>query len=279
MVPPCSGWGWHNTATARRRHRRRHARRSVSSLPAGAVEHETGARIGKSNVRSRGVVGSHGHDHNRRPASPLVRSRPTGAMNHLAHALLAGDDALLQLGGLLGDFVRGRPDPASARARDCRDSPAPGHRQSSPTPMPRCWPPRPCCRRPTAAMPVSCWTCGSIIAWRGTFHAGRGMPLAAFLRAMLQALLRRHDGVLTPDLRRFRGYMERQRLPAGYADPQRAEHAPGGDRPAPASRQSAGSAHCRCCSARGGTAATFRAFFPQRAGFAQEWIRHGRRLM
>jgi acyl carrier protein phosphodiesterase len=33
-------------------------------------------------------------------------------MNHLAHVLLAGDDEALQLGGMLGDFVRGQPDPA-----------------------------------------------------------------------------------------------------------------------------------------------------------------------
>ena len=32
-------------------------------------------------------------------------------MNHLAHTLLAGDDELLQLGGLMGDFVHGQPDP------------------------------------------------------------------------------------------------------------------------------------------------------------------------
>ena len=33
-------------------------------------------------------------------------------MNHLAHALLAGDDEGLRLGGLMGDFVHGQPDPA-----------------------------------------------------------------------------------------------------------------------------------------------------------------------
>ncbi len=33
-------------------------------------------------------------------------------MNHLAHALLAGADANLLLGSLLGDFWRGAPDPA-----------------------------------------------------------------------------------------------------------------------------------------------------------------------
>lgn len=32
-------------------------------------------------------------------------------MNFLAHALLAGDDPDLEVGGILGDFVRGRPDP------------------------------------------------------------------------------------------------------------------------------------------------------------------------
>ena len=33
-------------------------------------------------------------------------------MNHLAHALLAGPDPQLRLGGLMGDFVRGAIDPA-----------------------------------------------------------------------------------------------------------------------------------------------------------------------
>lgn len=32
-------------------------------------------------------------------------------MNFLAHALLAGGDADLEVGGVLGDFVRGKPDP------------------------------------------------------------------------------------------------------------------------------------------------------------------------
>src|SRR5215470_5364172 len=41
---------------------------------------------------------------------PHSRSRRT--MNHLAHALLAGPDADLLLGSLLGDFWRGAPDPA-----------------------------------------------------------------------------------------------------------------------------------------------------------------------
>ena len=33
-------------------------------------------------------------------------------LNHLAHALLAGEDDALLLGSLLGDFCRGAPDPA-----------------------------------------------------------------------------------------------------------------------------------------------------------------------
>ena len=38
-------------------------------------------------------------------------------MNHLAHALLAGDDEELRLGGMLGDFVHGQPDAAVFPAR------------------------------------------------------------------------------------------------------------------------------------------------------------------
>jgi len=33
-------------------------------------------------------------------------------VNHLAHALLAGPDEAWRLGGVLGDFVRGAPDPS-----------------------------------------------------------------------------------------------------------------------------------------------------------------------
>jgi acyl carrier protein phosphodiesterase len=40
-------------------------------------------------------------------------------MNHLAHCVLAGPEPELILGGLLGDFARGAPDPAwPARLRD-----------------------------------------------------------------------------------------------------------------------------------------------------------------
>src|SRR5699024_8931556 len=46
-------------------------------------------------------VGHAGHDNQNR----------RGIMNFLAHALLAGDDPDLEVGGILGDFVRGRPDP------------------------------------------------------------------------------------------------------------------------------------------------------------------------
>jgi acyl carrier protein phosphodiesterase len=37
-------------------------------------------------------------------------------MNHLAHALVAGSDAQIVLGSLLGDFWRGAPDPAWSAA-------------------------------------------------------------------------------------------------------------------------------------------------------------------
>src|ERR1051325_1906124 len=44
-------------------------------------------------------------------APPPVRAENPG-MNHLAHALLAGDDDGLRLGGMLGAFEHGKPDPA-----------------------------------------------------------------------------------------------------------------------------------------------------------------------
>jgi acyl carrier protein phosphodiesterase len=49
------------------------------------------------------------------------------------------------------------------------------------------------------------------------FSRWNAQPLDSY-SAALRALLHRHDGLLPPALRRFRGYMDAHDLPAGYAD-------------------------------------------------------------
>ena len=138
-------------------------------------------------------------------------------MNHLAHALLAGDDEALRLGGLLGDFVHGRPDPAiwpapvirGIRLHRAIDSYTDAHpevlaaKASLPPPY-----------RRYAGILLDMWFDHCLAC---DFPRWSGQPLAEYSFA-LRELLRRHDALLTPALRRFRAYMEANDLPAGYAD-------------------------------------------------------------
>ena len=137
-------------------------------------------------------------------------------MNHLAHALLAGDDEYLRLGGMLGDFVHGTLD----------DSPLPARVVDG--------------IRLHRAIDVYTDSHAEVRAARELFdppyrrYAGilldmvfdhylaldfdawSAVPLATFSDE-LRATLHRHDALLPPALHRFRGYMEAHDLPAGYA--------------------------------------------------------------
>jgi acyl carrier protein phosphodiesterase len=137
-------------------------------------------------------------------------------MNHLAHALLAGDDSDWMLGGMLGDFVHG-PVPGGLR---------PGVERGI---------------RLHRAIDVYTDAHPIVVALRGRFvapfrrYAGIlvdvwfdhllardfahwcDTPLAAFSDTVV-ALLRRHHDELPPNLQRFAMYMERAGLPAAYAD-------------------------------------------------------------
>jgi acyl carrier protein phosphodiesterase len=139
-------------------------------------------------------------------------------MNHLAHTLLAGDDELMQLGGMLGDFVHGPPD--ALRLPEGAIEGVRLHR----------------------AIDVYTDSHPEVVAARGLFeppyrrYAGilldmwfdhclardflrwSGQPLHLFSPA-LRDLLYRHESLLPPDLKRFLIYMETHGLPAGYADP------------------------------------------------------------
>ena len=137
-------------------------------------------------------------------------------MNHLAHVLLAGDDELLQLGGLLGDFVRGTPDPALPprlaagihlhRAID-------GFTDNHPAVVAARALFEPPYRR-YAGILLDMWFDHCLAR---DFARWSPVPLEAFSDGV-RALLHRHDALLPDDLRRFRGYMEAHGLPAGYAD-------------------------------------------------------------
>jgi acyl carrier protein phosphodiesterase len=138
-------------------------------------------------------------------------------MNHLAHALLAGDDELLQLGGMLGDFLHGRPEtmtlPAPVdeglrlhRAIDVYTDAHPdvlAAKALLPPPY-----------RRYGGIMLDMWFDHCLAR---DFSRWNARPLDDYSVA-LRALLHRHDALLPPALRRFRGYMEAHGLPAGYAD-------------------------------------------------------------
>ena len=145
-------------------------------------------------------------------------------MNHLAHALLAGNDEDLQLGGLLGDFVHG---PAASlpfappvvrgirlhRAIDVYTDAHPevlAAKALLPSPY-----------RRYAGILLDMWF-DHLLARE--FSRWSTQPLASF-SDRLRGLLHRQEDHLPPNLRRFSRYMDAHDLPAGYADPAKLERA------------------------------------------------------
>lgn len=142
--------------------------------------------------------------------------RYSGRMNHLAHALLAGEDADCRLGSLLGDFVHGRiPDDLRANVADgirlhrAIDVFTDGHpvvtalRGRFVAPF-----------RRYAGIVLDVWF-DHLLA--RDFSRWSTVPLGAFSDDLL-ALLQRHEEELPPDMQRFATYMSRSGLPAAYAD-------------------------------------------------------------
>ena len=191
-------------------------------------------------------------------------------MNHLAHALLAGDDDALRLGGLLGDFVRG--DPAAAwpaaiadgiRLHRAIDVFTDAHPEVLAAKA-RLEPPF----RRYAGILLDVWFDHLLARGFGRWSA---QPLEAFSRD-LRHLLGAHEAALPPELVRFSRYMRANGLPAGYARPEVVAQALAGigrrlrrDNPlaealpvlqaqAPAFEQH------------------FEAFFPQLRDFAARWV-------
>ena len=192
-------------------------------------------------------------------------------MNHLAHALLAGDDEWLQLGSAMGDFVRGQPGrmPLPARVivgirlHRAVDAYTDAHPQvlAAKVLLP------PPCRR-YAGILLDMWFDHCLAR---DFSRWCAQPLDIYSEAM-RVRLRRHDALLPIELRRWRRYMEMHDLPAGYADPavlgqalqgigQRLRRANplAGALPLLAARDAALQTH-------------FEAFFPQLQAHAREWI-------
>jgi acyl carrier protein phosphodiesterase len=137
-------------------------------------------------------------------------------MNHLAHALLSGEDERWQLGGMLGDFLHGRPETMALprpvvdglrlhRAVDVYTDAHPEVRAAKallPPPY-----------RRYAGIMLDMWFDHCLAR---DFSRWDARPLHDY-SAALRALLHRQDALLPPALRRFRGYMDAHDLPAGYA--------------------------------------------------------------
>jgi len=192
-------------------------------------------------------------------------------MNHLAHALLAGDDEWLQLGGMLGDFVHGQPDPALLpprviagirlhRAIDVYTDAHPEVLAAKALLSPP--------YRRYAGILLDMWFDHCLAR---DFQRWGAQSLDGYSDA-LRALLYRHDLMLPTALRRFRGYMEQHGLPAGYADPVTLGHALAGIGQRLSRANPLDSALPVLVQRDAMLQGHFEAFFPQLQGFAREWI-------
>ena len=192
-------------------------------------------------------------------------------MNHLAHSLLAGDDEGLRLGGMLGDFVHGRPDPARwpsrvidgirlHRAIDVYTDTHPevlAAKARLPPPY-----------RRYAGILLDMWFDHCLAR---DFSRWSAQPLPGYSDA-LRALLWRRDALLTPVLRQFRAYMEANDLPAGYADRAVLGRALGGIGQRLSRANPLDSALPVLVEHEGELQRRFEAFFPQLQGFVGDWM-------
>jgi len=192
-------------------------------------------------------------------------------MNHLAHALLAGDDEWLQLGGMLGDFVHGQPDPqllpprviTGIRLHRAIDVYTDAHPEvlAAKALLP---PPY----RRYAGILLDMWFDHCLAR---DFPRWSAQPLDDSSEA-LRGLLHRHDALLPPELRRFRGYMEAHGLPAGYADRAILGRALAGIGQRLSRANPLDSALPVLVQREVALQERFDAFFPQLQAFAREWV-------
>ncbi len=192
-------------------------------------------------------------------------------MNHLAHAVLAGDDEALQVGGMLGDFVRGRPDAArfpapvivGIRLHRAIDVYTDAHPQVVAA---RCRLPAP--YRRYAGILLDMWFDHCLAR---DFSDWYPQPLA-HCAAALRDLLRRHHAILPADLQRFRAYMEAHDLPGAYADPVMLDKALRGIGRRLRRDNPMDSAWSVLTVHEAALQRHFEAFFPQLQAFARDWI-------
>lgn len=192
-------------------------------------------------------------------------------MNHLAHALLAGDDEALQLGGMLGDFVHGQPDGslfpsrviAGIRLHRAIDVYTDAHpevlaaKALLPSPY-----------RRYAGILLDMWFDRCLAR---DFPRWSAQPLPEY-SAALRALLWRQDALLPPALRRFRGYMETHDLPAAYTDDDLLGEALGGIGQRLRRANPLASALPVLQQREAQLQPRFEAFFPQVREFARAWV-------
>jgi acyl carrier protein phosphodiesterase len=139
-------------------------------------------------------------------------------VNHLAHALLAGGDDELRLGGVLGDFVRGAPDPAlpaGVRAGIALHRAIDGYtdRHAKVLAARALFPPP---YRRYAGIALDMWFDHCLAR---DFSRWSPVPLETF-SDQLRALLLQQEALLPEAARRFVRYMQANDLPAAYAEPE-----------------------------------------------------------
>jgi acyl carrier protein phosphodiesterase len=193
-------------------------------------------------------------------------------MNHLAHALLAGDDDALRLGGMLGDFVRGAPDAAwpSEVARGIRlhraiDVYTDAHPEVLAAKA-RLAPPY----RRYAGIMLDMWFDHCLAR---DFPRWSALPLARFSDE-LRALLGGHQPQLPTALQRFLVYMQAHDLPAAYAQPQVLGRALAGIGQRLQRANPLADALPVLRAQAPALDAHFEAFFPQLQAYARGWIEH-----
>lgn len=138
-------------------------------------------------------------------------------MNFLAHALLAGGDADLEVGGLLGDFVRGQPGPAlpeGLRAGIVLHRAVDSFTDRHPEVVAARALFDPPWRRYAGIM-LDVWFDHCLARDFGRWSE---LPLDTFSIRLRQRLDAR-EAWLPPRLRQFVTYMHARDLPAAYADP------------------------------------------------------------
>ncbi|MEX1829604.1 ACP phosphodiesterase [Luteibacter sp. CQ10] len=191
-------------------------------------------------------------------------------MNVLAHALLAGGDSELRLGGTLGDFVRGTPDEALPprvrqgiylhRAIDGYTDSHPevrAARERMPAPF-----------RRYAGILLDVWFDHCLAR---DFARWSDEPLGAFSDSV-RAELHEAEAILPEGLKRFLTYMDANDLPAGYIDPDRVAAAFGGLSRRLSRANPVAEAMPLLLADDGALRDAFDRFFPDLRMFASNWI-------